>query len=282
MAHLYLIAGHGGIDSGALGYGFQEQERVRVLAHRMKAIGGDYVTLHNTGEDALYNNSLYDGLSNDWQVLELHLNSGGESARGGQICLDIKYIDCPDEFDWRVANFISSYFPGRADKIILPNTPGNQLGNHRKAAAHNLSYRLVECCFITNGEDLRIFNDTMDDVARGLLKCFDIPCGAVPAPAQPPAPAISDDIESLARRVLNGEFGNGDDRRQALGDKYDTVQTRVNEILNNPPEHAIDLRIIAEQVINGDWGNGNERKDRLAAAGYNYWAVQDIVNEMCS
>lgn len=42
-------------------------------------------------------------------------------------------------------------------------------------------------------------------------------------------------INELAQKVINGEFGNGDDRRRALGDKYDAVQARVNELLNGTP-----------------------------------------------
>ena len=37
---------------------------------------------------------------------------------------------------------------------------------------------------------------------------------------------------------------------------------------------------IAKEVINGKWGNGAERKRRLKAAGYNYSAVQKIVNKL--
>ena len=33
MAHLFLIAGHGAGDSGAVGYGYTEEERVRALAN---------------------------------------------------------------------------------------------------------------------------------------------------------------------------------------------------------------------------------------------------------
>lgn len=35
---------------------------------------------------------------------------------------------------------------------------------------------------------------------------------------------------------------------------------------------------IAQEVIDGKWGNGQERKDRLTAAGYDYNAIQAIVN----
>lgn len=36
---------------------------------------------------------------------------------------------------------------------------------------------------------------------------------------------------------------------------------------------------IAEEVIVGIWGNGEERKQRLEEAGYDYDAIQEIVNE---
>lgn len=39
---------------------------------------------------------------------------------------------------------------------------------------------------------------------------------------------------------------------------------------------------IATEVIRGDWGNGQERKDRLASAGYDYSAIQSIVNARLS
>ncbi|HIY51284.1 MAG TPA: hypothetical protein IAA43_05050 [Candidatus Olsenella avicola] len=52
--------------------------------------------------------------------------------------------------------------------------------------------------------------------------------GGSTAPAQPAAP----DIEALARSVIRGEYGNGEERRRRLGSLYDAVQARVNEILS--------------------------------------------------
>ena len=37
---------------------------------------------------------------------------------------------------------------------------------------------------------------------------------------------------------------------------------------------------IAKEVIDGKWGNGAERKNRLTQAGYNYTAIQSIVNQL--
>lgn len=38
-------------------------------------------------------------------------------------------------------------------------------------------------------------------------------------------------IDDLAKRVIDGEFGNGEARKKALGKHYDAVQKRVNELL---------------------------------------------------
>lgn len=39
-------------------------------------------------------------------------------------------------------------------------------------------------------------------------------------------------IDTLAHEVIAGKYGSGDARKKALGDKYQKVQARVNEILN--------------------------------------------------
>lgn len=39
-------------------------------------------------------------------------------------------------------------------------------------------------------------------------------------------------IDVLAKRVINGDYGSGDDRKKKLGDLYTIVQKRANEILS--------------------------------------------------
>lgn len=43
----------------------------------------------------------------------------------------------------------------------------------------------------------------------------------------------SSDIESLAREVIRGNFGNGQDRKDLLGENYQEIQDRVNQILRS-------------------------------------------------
>lgn len=73
-------------------------------------------------------------------------------------------------------------------------------------------------------------------------------------------------------------WDNGEERKEKLeqaGYDYDTIQSRVNDILY---EKSIDE--LAIEVIRGDWGNGEERKDRLINAGYDYYEIQKKVNEI--
>ena len=86
-------------------------------------------------------------------------------------------------------------------------------------------------------------------------------------------------MDALARRVIAGEFGNGDERRRRLGSNYDAVQQRVNEILLGSNSSSIDVDAMARAVIRGDYGNGEERRRRL---GSYYSIVQARVNEMLS
>lgn len=122
----------------------------------------------------------------------------------------------------------------------------------------------------------------------------------------------SDSSRSIAHKVIEGEFGNGEERVKRLTEAgYDAteVQEEVNCMMseeggesnedtnNETTKQNSDCRIlcgigesqlyrdddietIAAEVIQGDWGNGEERKERLGQAGYDYDVVQAMVNEM--
>ena len=90
-------------------------------------------------------------------------------------------------------------------------------------------------------------------------------------------------IDSLAKEVIDGNWGNGEDRKNRLenaGFSYYSVQNRVNEILNSKSSKLKSIEEVAREVIQGKWGNGTERKRRLTNAGYNYNQIQSRVNEL--
>lgn len=173
MAHLFLIAGHGAGDSGAVGYGFTEAERVRTLASRIVAYGGSNVTLGDTNRNWYADRGITSlNISKDWQILELHMDSGSASAKGGHVIIKQGYN--PDQYDKALANFIGSFFPGRANTIV----GRAKLANANRSAAKGYSYRLLENGFISNKDDLTKFNNQIDELARGILSAFGIGASA--------------------------------------------------------------------------------------------------------
>lgn len=90
-------------------------------------------------------------------------------------------------------------------------------------------------------------------------------------------------VDELAREVLAGKWGNGQDRVSRLssaGYDYQAVQNQVNALLGGGSTNLKSVDAIAREVIQGKWGNGADRKIRLKRAGYDYDAVQKRVNEL--
>lgn len=119
--------------------------------------------------------------------------------------------------------------------------------------------------------------------------------GVVPQPSAPQPSNPDKTLDEIAREVIAGKWGNGEDRRsklQAAGYVYEVIQQRVNELCSgssspapkieptNPVLKSVDE--VAKEVVAGKWGNGSERKSKLESAGYNYSAVQAKVNELVS
>lgn len=96
-----------------------------------------------------------------------------------------------------------------------------------------------------------------------------------------PTPTNKKTVEQLAKEVIQGKWGNGENRKNRLtkaGYNFNAVQSKVNEIMANRKSNEE----IAKEVIAGKWGNGYEREEKLKNAGYNYSAIQSLVNKIYS
>lgn len=120
--------------------------------------------------------------------------------------------------------------------------------------------------------------------------------GGADAPAK--KPMTPEEIEKVAKEVLDGKYGNGNERRSKLslaGYDYSAVQNRVNELVaelekakaetseplneESKPTPKFTTEEMVQKVINGEYGNGEERKQRLEAEGYDYRKIQNAVNQ---
>ena len=100
-------------------------------------------------------------------------------------------------------------------------------------------------------------------------------------PASAPVDTHTKSVDELAHEVIRGDWGNGQERVNRLtsaGYDYNSVQARVDELLNGNKPALKSVSEIATEVIRGDWGNGQDRINRLTSAGYDYNAVQAEVN----
>ena len=223
---LFVIPGHGAGDSGAVGNGYKEAERVRALATKVKEYGGDNVILSDFNLNSYRSNIIGKcQVPNDCLILELHIDSSKNTkARGGHVIINANFK--ADEYDDALATMISTMFPGRA-KTIVGRT---DLANVRRAAEKGYNYRLLECCFISNTEDIKKFNAEMDKLAKEILGCFKI---SVTESAKS-ATTTKKSNEEIAREVIKGLWGNGITRKLKLakaGYNYAEIQKRVNELL---------------------------------------------------
>lgn len=88
-------------------------------------------------------------------------------------------------------------------------------------------------------------------------------------------------IVDLANEVIAGKYGVGEERKQALGSLYSEVQAKVNEILlgKKTTINRKSNEEIADEVIALKWDVQPRRKQLLEQAGYDYNAIQKIVNQ---
>ena len=96
------------------------------------------------------------------------------------------------------------------------------------------------------------------------------------------SPSKSKTTDSIAQEVLEGKWGDGEDRYyrlKAAGYDYDTIQNKVNELVKNPQPKKIKKsnEQVAAEVIQGKWGKFNEWQTKLEKDGYKYNDILSIV-----
>ena len=302
MAKLFVIAGHGAGDPGACSGGYSEADLVRRLASRLKALGGSDVQVGNTNVNWYASNYIGRGhCPKGVPVIELHMDSASASAKGGHVIIKKGFV--ADAYDNALANFISSFFPGRSNKIV----GRSDLANPKRAASMGVNYRLVECGFISNSGDRSKFINQMDDLARGILSAFGISSGSSSSNGGSGGNTSSNGyIVRVTTDTLNIRSGAGtnygivgtvhkNDAYTIVAEASGQGATKWGKLKSGAGWISLDFTTkvsggsapakktvdeIAREVIAGKWGNGADRKNRLEAAGYDYNAVQNRVNQL--
>lgn len=172
-----VIPGHGAGDSGACGGGKTEAALVRQLAARMKAYGGSKVKRTSYKRNYYEDNGITRLSTNEyptssWRIVELHMDSGGGSAKGAHV---IQYIE-RTESGKKTAKAVSKLLPGRSETHVLRDN----LANPKRARSKGYEYMLVECGFIDNAHDRKWVSKNMDKLAKAILKANGIKPRIIP------------------------------------------------------------------------------------------------------
>lgn len=262
MAKLFVIAGHGAGDPGACGNGYQEAERVRVLAQRIKELGGSNVMLGDVNRNYYADNGISNlTISKDYQIIELHMDSAAASARGGHVIIYSKFS--PDTYDKNLAAGISKILPGRAQTLV----GRSDLANPKRAANKGYGYRLMECGFISNAEDVAIFNANIDNIANMVLQAFGIKEGSVQVNEPAATPTPSKPAASAGTVTVDGWWGKN--TTTALQKHFGTPVDGI--VSNQDPAQKPYL----ERCDSGSWQfYGSGRGSNLIVAIQNWVGVK--------
>ena len=124
--------------------------------------------------------------------------------------------------------------------LMIPELTGTKTGDALAAAKTSVSKGLDKVSDAA-GSGVAVIEETVGTVQKGVS---DAAAGAVSGAkakvsgaVDNAAAAASTDVSAAtiddeARRVIHGDFGNGAQRKAALGSHYAAVQQRVNELLH--------------------------------------------------
>lgn len=248
MAKVFISAGHGGSDSGAIGNGFKEKDLNLSIAlacrDHLEANGVEVKMSRTTDEDDGINQEAAESNAYGPDVtVSIHNNAGG--GDGVEAWYSI------------VGGLSKTCAENILDEVVKIGQ--NSRGAKKKAGSNGKDYYgfirmtkapavIVECAFIDNTTDIQIVADEDKRrnmgiaIAKGILRTLGIQektnAPATPAPTPTPAPSPSSkSIEEIAREVIAGKWGNDEDRKNRLtaaGYNYYEVQNAVNALCKNP------------------------------------------------
>ncbi|MFM0682177.1 peptidoglycan amidohydrolase family protein [Streptococcus suis] len=124
---------------------------------------------------------------------------------------------------------------------------------------------IIHCNYARNGITVDNYNQTA--AASGWMYCYVYRLANQTSTS-------GKSLETLVQETLVGKYGNGDQRKAALGNQYEAVMAVINGKATASQKSIDEL---AQEVIQGKHGNGETRKKLL---GSQYEAVQKRVSEL--
>ena len=223
MSKVFLSAGHGGSDPGAVGFGMKEKDiNLNIMLACLDELvkhGVTVVCSRTKDENDPVGNEVKEANASGADVaVSFHTNAGG--GNGSE-----SYYWTNDLKGQKLATLCEKHV-----KSIGQNSRGIKSGNHLYFIKNtNMTAVLCECAFIDNDTDNDIIDTTAEQrafgvaYAKAILEYLGINHNN----------SNNKTIDEIAKEVMQGKWGNNPERKNRLvaaGYDYDVIQKRVNEL----------------------------------------------------
>ena len=162
---ILLVAGHGASDPGAIGCGYREADLTREVVSLVKPKLEKYaeVTVYDFRRKLLadLNNGLKYNFKPFDYVLEVHFNGASATANGTEIYV---HTNATEHVVNRLIlqNIIALGFANRGVKK-------ENFGVARACCHQGVNYSLLETCFISNSNDMNLYNKKKNEIATAIV-----------------------------------------------------------------------------------------------------------------
>lgn len=264
---IFISAGHGGSDSGAIGNGFKEKDLNLSIAlacgNYLKSRGVEVQMSRVKDEnDDLNQEARESNAFGPDLAVSIHNNAGGgDGVEAWYSIFGGLGKTCAENI---LAEVVKIGQNSRGAKTKKGSGGKDYYGFIRQTKAPAV---IVECAFIDNATDIQIINTESkrvvmgEAIAKGILKTLGI---ADSAPVTTTTP-VTKSIEEAAKEVIAGKYGNGEARKIALKNAgYDpsAVQAKVNELVNGSktPSFTVYKVKVTTSALNIRSGPGTNNK----------------------
>lgn len=223
MSKVFLSAGHGGSDPGAVGFGMKEKDiNLNIMLACLDELvkhGVTVVCSRTKDENDPVGSEVREANASGADVaVSFHTNAGG--GNGSE-----SYYWTNDLKGQKLATLCEKHATS-----IGQNSRGIKSGNHLYFIKNtNMTAVLCECAFIDNDTDNDIIDTTAEQrafgvaYAKAILEYLGINYNN----------SNNKSIDEIAKEVMQGKWGNNPERKNRLvaaGYNYDVIQKRVNEL----------------------------------------------------
>lgn len=165
---VFVVAGHGGTDSGAVGNGYIERdlaiELKDLVIKELKLLGINALTDSNSNALSQTLAWLRGKFASKDILFDIHWNAGAAAAKGSEVIVP----DVSSQFEKDLAKDLLKVLVdvGFKDRGVKPEalTARKKLGWMRPVAENVL----IEICFITNSTDMKLYQANKQTIAKNI------------------------------------------------------------------------------------------------------------------